>query len=108
MVSRGRGGEVHVHVHVHLHDVLSAGEEAALLGHLVAVFAVGADHPDHADDAAEDQAHDGRVALPVVGLGVPTAGRRPDVLGVSAGGRQRAPRGNWRAGLTGSFLRRPL
>lgn len=89
------------------HDVLSAGEEAALLGHLVAVLSVCADHPDHADDAAEDQAHDGRVALPVVGLGVPTSGRRPDVLGVTAGvsGVESEPLG---VGLTGSFLRRPL
>lgn len=65
--------------------ILSAGEESTLLGHLVAVFEVCADHPGHSDDAAEDEAHDGRVAFPVSGLGVPTSGRRPDVLWVSSG-----------------------
>jgi hypothetical protein len=52
-------------------------------GHLVAVLAVCAHHPGHADDAAEGEAYDGRVGFPVGGLGVPTTGRRPDVLGVS-------------------------
>jgi hypothetical protein len=64
--------------------VLSAGEEATRLGHLVAVLSVCADHPGHSDDAAHDEAHDGRVGLPVGGLRVPTTGRRPDVLWVSA------------------------
>jgi hypothetical protein len=64
--------------------VLSAREESTLLGHLVAVFQPCADGPGHSDDAGEHQAHDGRVAFPVGGLGVPTSGRRPDVLGVSA------------------------
>jgi hypothetical protein len=64
--------------------VLSAREESTLLGHLVAVLEVCAHCPGHADDAGEHQAHDGRVAFPVGGLGVPTSGRRPDVLGVSA------------------------
>ena len=63
--------------------VLSAGEEPVAFGHLVAVFAVGAEHPDHADDAAEGEAYNGRIGFPVGGLGVPTTGRRPDVLGVS-------------------------
>jgi hypothetical protein len=53
------------------------------LGHLVAVLAVCAQHPGHSDDAAEGEADDGRVGFPVGGLGVPTTGRRPDVLGVS-------------------------
>lgn len=53
-----------------------------LFGHLVAVLSVCADHPGHSDDAAEHEAHDSRVALPVGGLGVPTTGRRPDVLRV--------------------------
>lgn len=53
-------------------------------GHLVAIFAVCAEHPGHADDATEGEAYDGRVGFPVGGLGVPTTGRRPDVLGVSS------------------------
>jgi hypothetical protein len=68
--------------------VLSAGKEAARLGHLVAVLSVCADHPGHSDDAAHDEAHDGRVGLPVGGLRVPTTGRRPDVLWVSAAVRR--------------------
>jgi hypothetical protein len=56
-----------------LSGVLSAREEAALLGHLVAILPVCADHPGHADDAAEDEAHDGGVGPPVGRLGVPTA-----------------------------------
>lgn len=74
-------------------DVLSAGEEPARLGHLVAVLALGADSPGHADDADEDEAHDGRVGLPVCGLRIPTTGRRPDVLGVSACGQRAGRRG---------------
>jgi hypothetical protein len=66
-----------------LWSVLSAREESVAFGHLVAVFAVCAEHPGHADDAAEGEAYDGGVGFPVGGLGVPTTGRRPDVLGVS-------------------------
>lgn len=62
--------------------VLSAGEESVSFGHLVAVLPVCADGPGHGDNAAEHKAHDSCVGLPVVGLGVPTTGRRPDMLGV--------------------------
>ena len=64
--------------------VLSAREEAALLGHLVAVLEVCAEHPGGTDDAGEHGAHDGGVGLPVCGLGIPTTGRRPDVFRVPA------------------------
>ena len=67
--------------------VLSAGEEAALLGHLVAVLEPCANHPDDANEAEHHAAQDKGVALPVGGLGIPTARRRPDVLRVP--GRQR-------------------
>lgn len=63
--------------------ILSAGEESTRLGHLVAVLEVRAGHESDADDAGKDEAYDGRVALPVGGLGVPTSGWRPDVLWVS-------------------------
>jgi hypothetical protein len=86
--------------------VLSAGEEATLLGHLVAVLAVRADHPRHSDDAAQDEAHDGRIRSPVGGLGVPTSGRRPDVLGVSAAVSQ-APIGAVTGGAYGILLPPP-
>jgi hypothetical protein len=52
-------------------------------GHLVAVLEVCAQHPGHSDNAADGEAYDGCVGSPVGGLGVPTTGRRPDVLGVS-------------------------
>ena len=39
--------------------------------------------PDHGGNAKDDQAEDGGVLLPVGRLGVPTTGRRPDVLGVA-------------------------
>jgi hypothetical protein len=74
-------------------DVLSAGEEAALLGHLVAVLALRGYGPGHADDAGEDEADDGGVALPVGGLRIPTTGRRPDVLGVPVRGQTAGGRG---------------
>jgi hypothetical protein len=64
--------------------VLSAREESPRLGHLVAVFKFRTNFPDHCDDADTDNAHDGGVGLPVGGLGVPTTGRRPDVLRVPA------------------------
>ena len=82
-------------------DVLSAGEEAALLGHLVAVLALFGNGPGHADDADEDEADDGRVALPVGGLRIPTTGRRPDVLGVPAGGQRSAVSGRAGEALAG-------
>jgi hypothetical protein len=53
-----------------------------LLGHLVAVFMVGAEFPHHCSDHDNDAACNGSVGLPVRGLTVPTTGRRPDVLWV--------------------------
>ena len=74
--------------------VLSAREESVAFGHLVAILAVCAQHPGHSDDAAEGEAYDGGVGFPVGGLGVPTTGRRPDVLGVSELSIMREV-GNW-------------
>ena len=74
-------------------DVLSAGEEAALLGHLVAVLALCGNGPGHADNAGENEANDGGVALPVGGLRIPTTSRRPDVLGVPVRGQTAGGRG---------------
>lgn len=65
-------------------NTLSAREETPWLGHLVAVLQLGVDLPHNCRDAKDGQARDRRVALPVVGLSVPAARRRPDVLGVSA------------------------
>ena len=62
--------------------VLSAGEESALLRHLVAVLEICAKHPGGSDDAGEHCAHDEGVGFPVGGLGVPTTRRRPDVFRV--------------------------
>ena len=74
-------------------DVLSAGEEPALLRHLVAVLALCGNTPGHADDADKDEANDGSVALPVGGLRIPTTGWRPDVLGVPVCGQKGGERG---------------
>lgn len=41
-----------------------------------------ADSPSHGDNAYEDGAHDGCVGFPIRRLGIPTTGRRPDVLWV--------------------------
>jgi len=63
--------------------VLSAREETALLGHLVAVFAVGAQAEEDSSDGEDGKAHDGSVGFPVLGLRVPTTSGGPDVLGVA-------------------------
>ena len=52
--------------------ILSAGEETALLGHLVAVFAVGAQAEEDTSDEDNRETHDGSVCFPVLGLRVPT------------------------------------
>ncbi len=65
-------------------DVLSAREESAGLGHLVSVFALGAQGPCQGCDAEDDSHEDGSVGFPVGGLRVPATGGRPDVLGVSS------------------------
>lgn len=54
---------------------VSAGEETALLGHLVAVFAVGAQAEEDTGNEDDREAHDGSVCFPVLGLRVPTTGR---------------------------------
>ena len=63
--------------------VTSAGEEAVGVGHAVARLALGAQLPREGDDADDGGGHDGRVGAPVVGLRVPAARGRPDVLGVA-------------------------
>lgn len=74
-------------------DVQSAGEEAALLGHLVAEFTVCGNGPGEPDDADKNEAHNSGVALPVARLRVPTTGGRPDVLGVPGCGQRAGGRG---------------
>ena len=74
-------------------DVQSAGEEAALLGHLVAELAVCGNGPGEPDDADKNEAHNSGVALPVARLRVPTTGGRPDVLGVPGCGQRAGGRG---------------
>ena len=63
--------------------VLSAGEETALFGHLVAVFTVGAQAEEDSSDGEDGKAHDGSVGFPVLGLRVPTTSGGPDVLRVA-------------------------
>jgi hypothetical protein len=63
-------------------DVLSAGVESAGLGHLISDLALGAQLPGQRGDAKDDETEGGSVGLPVGRLGVPTTGRRPNVLGV--------------------------
>ena len=46
-------------------DVLSAGEEAAGLWHLITIFAVGTDAEGDGSNANYESAHDGSVGLPV-------------------------------------------
>lgn len=78
-------------------DVLSAGEESALLGHLVAVLALCRDCPDHANNGDQGKADDSGVALPVGGLRIPTTSGRPDVLRVPGCGQRAGERGiGWR------------
>lgn len=48
--------------------VLSAGEETALLRHLVSVFALGAEAEEDTSDQDDREAHDGSVGFPVLGL----------------------------------------
>lgn len=62
----------------------SARVPLAGLGLLCPALAVGAKLPGNGDDAEDDSASNQRVAAPVGRLSVPTTGRRPDVLGVTA------------------------
>ena len=55
------------------------------LGHLVSVLFLRADAPRHGCDSDDYTEHDRGVCAPVLGLGVPTTGGRPDVLGVPIG-----------------------
>ena len=48
--------------------VLSAGEETALLRHLVSVLAVGAQAEEDTSDEHDREAHDGSVGFPVLRL----------------------------------------
>jgi hypothetical protein len=64
-------------------DILSAGEETALLWELCSRLSLSADAPCEGDNADDCSAHNGSVGLPVLWLGVPTTGWRPDVLWVS-------------------------
>jgi hypothetical protein len=61
---------------------LSAGEKPAFFGHLPPVFLFRTDAPDKSRDAEDDGRHDDGVGFPVGRLGIPTTGRRPDVLWV--------------------------
>lgn len=47
---------------------------------------LGAEPPGQSSDSGHGKAENEGVGLPVGGLGVPTTGRRPDVLGISADG----------------------
>lgn len=71
--------------------ILSAWEESAWFGHLVAVLESPAEHEGSSDKAQYGNADDGSVCFPVGGLCVPAAGRRPDVLWVSATGQLGVP-----------------
>ena len=64
-------------------DILSAGEEAVRLGHLVSVLELGAQLPDSRCDAKDNRPRNRRVFLPVGRLRIPTTGRRPDMLGIT-------------------------
>lgn len=66
-------------------DSLSAGEESARLGHLVAMFPLSAETPSHSSNADKDGTHHCSVCSPVRRLRVPASGGRPDFLGVTAG-----------------------
>lgn len=55
-------------------DTLSAREESASFGHLVAVFAVGADAEGNGGNTENGSTHDCGVGFPVRGLSVPTTG----------------------------------
>ena len=48
--------------------VLSAGEETALVGHLVAVFTFGAQAEEDASNDDDRETHNGSVGFPVLGL----------------------------------------
>lgn len=61
---------------------VSAGEESAGSGHLVAVLSVSADAEGNSSNANNECAHDGSVGPPVARLGVPTTSGGPDFLGV--------------------------
>ena len=63
-------------------DVLPAGEEAAGLGHLVAVLPVSADAEGNGSNANNEGAHDRGVGPPVARLSVPTTSGGPNFLGV--------------------------
>lgn len=74
---------------------LSAGEETAGLGHLVAIFPIGADAEGDSSDTNDKGAHDRSVGPPVSWLGVPTTRGGPNFLGVPARSNPLAPGGGY-------------
>jgi hypothetical protein len=64
------------------HDLLPTREKYILLGHLVSHFSFRRYPPRHRCTRRNNQAHDGRVRLPVLGLAVPPTRRRPHVFRV--------------------------
>lgn len=76
----GGGGDQHV---------LSARVELVGPGHVAVELGLGADLPAPAGDAKDQDHEEGRVALPIGGLGIPATGRRPDMLGVPGHSRIR-------------------
>ncbi|KAF3397774.1 hypothetical protein F1880_006003 [Penicillium rolfsii] len=91
-------------------DVLPAGEEAAGLGHLVAVLPVSTDAESDSSNANNEGTHDRGVGLPVARLSIPTTRGGPNFLGVPvqqyllAFGHRLGPMRKH----TGSFHLRPL
>lgn len=61
---------------------VSAGEETAGFGHLVAIFAISADAEGDSSDTNDKGAHDRSVGPPISWLGVPTTRGGPNFLGV--------------------------
>ena len=88
---------------------LSAGEEAAGLWHLVAMFPISADAEGDSSDTKHKSAHDRSVGPPVSWLGVPTTSGGPNFLGVPARSIPLAPGGFIKPQIhTGSFHLHPL
>lgn len=80
---------------------LSAGEETAGLGHLVAIFPISADAEGDSSDTNDKGAHDRSVGPPVSWLGVPTTRGGPNFLGVPARSNPLAPGGVMK--ITGTY-----
>lgn len=61
---------------------VSAGEESAGFGHLIAVLSVSTNAEGNGSNSNDESAHDGGVGPPVAWLGVPTSSGGPNFLGV--------------------------